>query len=118
VQEYADELRAYHEAGLILLQDGNGRALDLDEVLGGAPAKAPAKAAASVPPPAPEPEEESAEEDEGEEAEPESEEAESYADWDYAELVAEVKGRGLEPESKKKDDLVAALEEDDLEEDE
>lgn len=36
-----------------------------------------------------------------------------YSEWDYADLKAEVKERGLETDSLKKDDLIAALELDD-----
>jgi ribosomal protein L12E/L44/L45/RPP1/RPP2 len=114
VQEHADEIRGYCQAGLILLQDGSGKTLKLDELLGKAPAK-PATPNPAIPAPAadaPSTEEEEA----AEAAEEDVEEEPPYSDWDYADLVAEVKHRELEPESKRKDDLVAALEEDDGEE--
>jgi hypothetical protein len=121
VSQYAEELRGYEADGLILLQDGSGRTLKLDELLGAAPVT---KQAAPPPPPdttplADEPVEVTPDPEPEEEAEEEAEEEEAmvpYSDWDYADLKAEVRRRNLETDSQRKDDLVAALELDDDEE--
>lgn len=117
VAEHKEELEELLKAGLVFLQDGDGRPLELEAVLGTAPPAPPPKKEEAPKESAPADTEESTDTSE-EITSPgiptpvvdEDKVADvDYAGMSYADLKARVRKRELEPETWSKADLIAVL---------